>query len=82
MRGALIVLAAIAVLVCPAGAQQPKTQTGNDLIEACRIVACGSIPDADSNFQAGICFGEIEALNWLAPGANDENPFMCSSGRH
>lgn len=77
MRRTLIVMVAIAVLVCPAGAQQQNTPTGNDLINACRIVASGSVPNADSNFQAGICLGEIEALNWLAPGANDPNLRSC-----
>jgi hypothetical protein len=50
-----------------------KTQSGSDMVEACRIVADGATPPPDKEYRTGICFGEIEALTWLAPGvAGDE----------
>jgi hypothetical protein len=55
----------------PASGQQldpVKTQSGNEMVDACRMVADGTVPPPDKAFQAGICLGEIEALNWVAPG--------------
>lgn len=45
-----------------------KTQNGNDMVEACRIVAEGEAPPPDEAYRTGICLGEIEALTWIAPG--------------
>ena len=59
-----------------ASAQQALTR-GNDLIAACRIVASGGTPNAGNAFEVGICLGELEALNWLAPGAADERIRSC-----
>lgn len=77
MRRILIVSAAIGAIVFPACAQK-HVQSGNDLIEACRSIASGTAPTPDNAFQVGICFGEIEALNWFAPGVNDENLLSCA----
>ena len=81
MRNTLIVAAIIAALVSavevsPVGAQEVK-QNGNDLIDACRAIANGTAPTADTALRVGICRGEIEALNWLAPGAYDQSLRSC-----
>ena len=59
------------------GSAQDTTLTGKNLIDACRLIANGTTPPADKSFQAGICLGELEALNWGAPGAYDENLRSC-----
>jgi len=59
-----------------ASAQQ-VFRTGDDLITACRDVASGGTPNADNAVQVGICLGELEALNWLAPGAAGERIRSC-----
>jgi Rap1a immunity proteins len=71
-----IISVAMVALVYPAHAQGQK-QSGSDLIEACRSIARGITPTPDSALQVGICLGELEALNWFAPGANDENLRSC-----
>jgi hypothetical protein len=42
------------------------------------MVASGTAPASGGAFQAGTCFGEIETLNWFAPGAYDENLRSCA----
>jgi hypothetical protein len=76
MRQGLLIATAIVVIVCPANAQE-RTPSGNDLIEACRSIAGGTIPTPDKSLQAGVCLGEIEALDWLAPGQEDERLRSC-----
>jgi hypothetical protein len=86
MRHILIIVAVLAALVFPIGAQQSITPTsttwdaalrGDNLIDACRLIADGTAPTADKSFQAGICLGELAALNWGAPGVYDENLRSC-----
>jgi len=76
MRSLLIIAAAMAAIVNPVGAQESK-QNGVDLIEACRAIAIGIPPAADTALRIGVCRGEIEALNWLAPGAYEERLRSC-----
>ncbi len=76
MRTILIIAAAIAAIARPAYAQE-RTYSGNDLIEACRVVAKGTITDTHDPLHVGVCLGEIEALNWTAPGVHDENFRSC-----
>jgi hypothetical protein len=76
MRYIIIVGGVIASLTCPAVAQE-RGQSGNDLIEACRLIANGATPTSDNALQVGFCSGELEALNWLAPGVNDGNLRAC-----
>ena len=68
--------ATIATIVGPIQAQE-RRQSGNDLIEACRSIAQGIAPATDTALRIGLCRGEIEGLNWLAPGAYDENLRSC-----
>jgi predicted TIM-barrel enzyme len=77
MRRMLIVITAMATIACQAHAQE-KTYKGNDLIEACRVVASGGTPSADNAVRVGACLGEIEALNWIAPGVRNENLSSCA----
>ena len=70
---AVVVVAGVAPWSAASVAQE--LQTGNDLLTACRLLANNdSAVKSDANAKAddplhlGICFGEIEALNWLAPG--------------
>jgi Rap1a immunity proteins len=66
----------------PVSAAQ-ELQTGNDLLTACRLLANDTEVKNDGDATAGdplhlgICFGEIEALNWLAPGVPDPNLRSC-----
>jgi hypothetical protein len=76
MRCILIIAATLGAVVCPASAQEHR-QSGRDLIEACRSIARGTLPTPDNALQAGVCLGEIEALNWFAGGVNDENLRSC-----
>ena len=76
MRHILIIATTVAAIAYPAMAQE-RMQSGNDLIEACRSIANGAAPTPDSTLQVGMCFGEIEALNWLAPGAYEESLRSC-----
>jgi hypothetical protein len=71
MRRILFTAVIIATTSSFANAQElphVKTQSGEEMVEACRIIADGIVPPANKTFQAGICLGEIEALNWVAPG--------------
>jgi len=77
MRHGLIIATAIVFIGCPANAQEQRTRSGNDLIEACRSVAGVTIPTPDNSLQAGVCLGKIEALNWLAPGQQDDRLRSC-----
>ena len=79
---AVVVVAGVAPWSAASVAQE--LQTGNDLLTACRLLANNdSAVKSDANAKAddplhlGICFGEIEALNWLAPGAYDPNLRSC-----
>jgi hypothetical protein len=72
----LLIMAASVAIAFSADAQE-ATQRGNDMVEACRIVASGNPPTADTAFQAGICLGEIEALNWIAPGLEGDVIRAC-----
>jgi Ssp1 endopeptidase immunity protein Rap1a len=76
MRRVPIIAIAMAAIICPAHAQE-KTYNGNDLIEACRVIASGDAASARDPLQVGICLGEIDALYWYAPGAYDENLRSC-----
>ena len=71
-----IVAVTVTAFVFPAAAQQ-ATQSGNDLLEACRIVATGAPPTPKNGLQVGVCLGEMEALNWLAPGQESERLRSC-----
>jgi hypothetical protein len=83
-RAALLAIF-VAAVVAPwfSTSAQPVLQTGNDLLAACRLLANGSKASSDANqtsddaLHVGICLGEIEALNWLAPGAFDANLRSC-----
>jgi hypothetical protein len=66
MQRALIGLVLIIAIVFPADAQQ-NSESGNAMIDACRIVASGNVPAPDHALQAGTCLGELDALNWIAP---------------
>ena len=78
MRRILIAATAIsAAVVCPASAQEHPSN-GIDLIEACRVIASGASPTSENTLQVGICRGELEALNWYAPGAYDANLRSCA----
>ena len=76
MRRILIAAAGIVAMVLSADAQE-HLQSGNDLVEACRVIANGSAPTPNNAFQAGICLGQIEALNWVAPGIAGESIRAC-----
>jgi hypothetical protein len=76
MGRVLIVVVGIAVMTFSAKAQEPA-QNGKDLIEACRVIAEGKVPTADNGFQAGICLGEIDALNWTAPAMLNSSLRAC-----
>lgn len=76
MRSLLIVAATMAAIISPARAQEPN-QNGIDLIEACRAIAGGTVPTSDTALRIGVCRGQIEALNWLAPGAYDKRLRSC-----
>jgi hypothetical protein len=76
MRRILIISVAIVAIVCSADAQE-HTQSGKDLIEACRSIANSTAPTPDNILRVGICYGEIEALKWFAQGVNDENLRSC-----
>ncbi|MGA7788645.1 MAG: Rap1a/Tai family immunity protein [Xanthobacteraceae bacterium] len=84
MRAMLIGAAAIIAMVVtfvavadPALAAE-KPYNGIDLLEGCRVVASGASANADSSLHAGICLGEIEALNWNAPDVSDDNFRSCA----
>jgi hypothetical protein len=77
MRHVLIAATAIAVIGCPASAQE-HAPNGIDLIEACRVIASGTTPTPENTLQVGICRGELEALNWYAPGAFDTRLRSCA----
>ena len=62
---AVVAMTALSIGACPA---EPATHTGRDLVEACRRVTNHSQPSPSDNEDDGVCVGEIEALNWLAPG--------------
>ncbi len=53
-------------------------KTGDDLLQGCKVIADGATPDAANSLEVGVCLGEIEALNWGAPGVNDENIRSCN----
>lgn len=63
-----ILIAAVTVALVYPAAAGPATSSGDDLLAGCRAVATGTHPAPNDSTQAGICFGELEALNWLAPG--------------
>jgi hypothetical protein len=83
-RAVLLAIFVVAGVVpwSPANAGQ-ELQTGNDLLTACRLLADDTGVKNDANATAddplhvGMCFGEIEALNWLAPGVPDPNLRSC-----
>ena len=78
---AIFVVAGVAPWSAACAAQ--ALQTGNDLLTACRLLANNDTEvnaadgTADDPLHLGICFGEIEALNWLAPGVYDPNLRSC-----
>jgi hypothetical protein len=76
MRRIILLLIVTCAIAAPASAQE-KRYSGNDLIDACRVVANGGSATADNALQVGVCLGEIEALNWYAPGAYDKNLRAC-----
>jgi hypothetical protein len=76
MRRILIVTAVVADIISPVRAQEAP-QSGNDLIGACRAIADGSAPAADTALRVGVCRGQIEALNWVAPGLMGDNIRSC-----
>ena len=87
MQLILITVAMLIATVFPVHAQQAKTPevvdqgtilTGSNMIDACRLIASGATPTVDQTFQMGICLGELQALNWGAPGAYDENLRSCA----
>jgi len=81
MINSRVLLVALIAVIDFGGASVASAQhvlrTGNDLIAACRVVASGGTPNTGNAFQVGICLGELEALNWLAPGAADERIRSC-----
>ena len=81
MINSRVLLVGIIVVIDFGGASVTSAQqvltTGNDLIAACSVVARGGTPNADNAVRVGICLGELEALNWLAPGAADERIRSC-----
>ena len=78
---AIFVAAGVAPWSAASAAQE--LQTGSDLLTACRLLANDTEvkndahATADDPLRLGICFGEIEALNWLAPGVPDPNLRSC-----
>ena len=56
---------------------QQAFQTGKELIAACRVLASGATAATDDSLHVGICLGEIEALNWLAPGVHNSRLRSC-----
>jgi len=79
---AVFVVAGVAPWSAASAAQ--AVQTGNDLLTACRLLANNDTDvkndanaTSDDPLHLGICFGEIEALNWLAPGDYDPNLRSC-----
>lgn len=76
MRHTYMIAAAIGALMWPACAEA-NGPSGNDLVEACRIIANGATPTADNALKAGICIGQVEALSWLAPGVPGDAIRSC-----
>lgn len=73
-------LAGIVIMVsawCAGVSAQQNFQTGQDLLAACRVLASGTSTAQGDSFHIGVCLGEIGALNWLAPGVEDENIRSC-----
>lgn len=52
-------------------------KTGDDLLQGCKVIAEGAAANSDNALEAGVCLGAIEALNWVAPGLNDDNIRAC-----
>lgn len=68
--------AVIAILIRPAHALE-RWYSGNDLLPACRVVSNGTAPTAENAQLVGVCLGQIEALNWAAPGIQGEKLHAC-----
>lgn len=73
----IVIAAATAVTVAWSASAQQAVQTGNDLLDACRIAAAEVPSTPNNSFQVGVCLGEIEALEWLAPGQENERLRSC-----
>lgn len=54
-----------------------KVWSGADLNEACKEIGFGSPLKPDDVLQAGVCLGEIEALNFVAQGLGNERLRAC-----
>ena len=76
MRRALFTTVAVAVLICPAHASE-RRYSGNDLLAACRVISTGSTPTSENAQLVGVCLGEIDALNWTAPGLQNDKLQSC-----
>ena len=76
IRRLLSIATAIALLVGPAHALE-RWYSGNDLLAACRVVSTGSTPTSENAQLVEVCLGEIEALDWAAPGMQNEKLQSC-----
>lgn len=75
-RQFFLTAAAIIVLICPAHALE-RRYSGNDMLAACRVVSTGSAPTSENAQLVGVCLGEIDALNWTAPGLQNDKLRSC-----
>lgn len=50
---------------------------GSDLLEACRVISTGGAASAENSQRVGVCLGQIEALDWTAPGMKNEKLQAC-----
>ena len=76
IRRLFSIATAIALLVGPAQALE-RWYSGNDLLAACRVVSTGSTPTSENAQLVEVCLGEIEALDWAAPGMQNEKLQSC-----
>jgi hypothetical protein len=53
-----------------------NTQSGSDLIAACRSAA-GDVQSSTTDLQQGVCLGQIEALAWVAPALPSKSLQAC-----
>jgi Rap1a immunity proteins len=60
------ILALAVVGLCVWFSKATKAQSANELAEVCKKVA-NKVPSDASDFQRGVCAGQVTALAWVAP---------------